>query len=77
MSQEELNTIFDNLNQFLNKYLNNYISDIVRSIDTLLSNYEYEPDEWDLDRAIESGNIYSKLAVIVNKSRLFNSCRNE
>lgn len=66
MSQEELNTIFDNLNQFLNKYLNNYISDIVRSIDTLLSNYEYEPDEWDLDRAIESGNIYSKLAVIVN-----------
>lgn len=66
MSQEELNTLYDNLNKYLNEYFNNYISGIINNLDTLLENYEYKPDEWDSDRAIENCNIYSKLAIIVN-----------
>ena len=66
MSQEELNTMCNCLNQYLNQYFNKYISDIINSLDTLLANYEYKPDEWDSDRAIENENIYSKLAIIVN-----------
>ncbi len=64
--QEELNTLYNTLNKYLNQYLNNYISNIVNNLDTLLVNYEYKPNEWDLDRAIENSNIYSKLAIITN-----------
>ena len=66
MPQEELNTLCNNFNQYLNQYLNKYISDIINNLDTLLANYEYKPDEWDTNRAIENGNIYTKLAIIVN-----------
>lgn len=66
MPQEELNTLYNNLNQYLNQYFNKYISDVINNLDTLLENYEYKPDEWDTDRAIENGNIYSKLSLIVN-----------
>ena len=66
ISQEELNAICNSLNQYLNQYLNKYISNIVNNLDTLLANYEYKPDEWDFDRAMENGNIYSKLAILVN-----------
>ncbi len=66
MPEEELNTLYNNVNKYLNQYLNNYISDIVNNLDTLLANYEYKPNEWDYDRAIEHDNIYSKLAIIVN-----------
>lgn len=66
MPQEELNTLCDNFNKYLNQYLNNYISDIIKNLDTLLTNYEYKPNEWDSNRAIENGNIYTKLAIIVN-----------
>ena len=68
MPQEELNKMYDTLNQYLNQYFNQYISDIISSLDTLLTNYEYEPNEWDSNRAIESGNIETKLAIII-KSR--------
>lgn len=64
--QEELNTIYNSFNQYLIQYLNKYISDIINNLDTLLANYEYKPDEWDTNRAIENGNIYSKLSLIVN-----------
>jgi len=66
MTQEELNTLYNRLNQYVTQYLNNYISDIIKNLDTLLTNYEYKPDEWDTNRAIENGNIYSKLAILVN-----------
>ena len=66
MSQEELNNLYSHLNQYLNQYLNKYISDIINNLDTLLANYEYKPDEWNSDRAIENGNIYSKLEMVVN-----------
>lgn len=66
MPQEELNTLCNNFNKYLNQYLNNYISNIVNNLDILLANYEYKPNEWDSDRAIENGNIYTKLAIIVN-----------
>lgn len=64
--QEELNTLCNNFNKYLNQYLNKYILDIVNNLDTLLANYEYKPNEWDSNRAIENGNIYTKLAIIVN-----------
>jgi len=66
MPQEELNTLYNSLNQFLNRYFNKYILDVINNLDTLLANYEYKPDEWDTNRAIENGNIYSKLSIIVN-----------
>jgi hypothetical protein len=66
MSQEELNNLYSQLNQYLNQSLNKYISDVISNIDTLLANYEYKPDEWDTNRAIENGNIYTKLSIIVN-----------
>lgn len=66
MPQEELNTLYNNLNQYLNQYFNKYISDIIDNLDILLANYEYKPDEWDSNRAIENGNIYSKLSILVN-----------
>ena len=66
MPQEELNTLCDSFNKYLNQYLNKYISDIINNLDILLANYEYKPDEWDTNRAIENGNIYTKLATIVN-----------
>lgn len=66
MPQEELNTLCNNFNQYLNQYLNKYISDIINNLDTLLANYEYKPNKWDSNRAIENSNIYTKLAIIVN-----------
>ncbi len=66
MPQEELHALYNNLNRYLNQYLNKYISDTINNLDTLLANYEYKPDEWDDNRAIESGNIYTKLAIIVD-----------
>lgn len=66
MPQEELNALYNRLNQYLNQYLNKYISDIINNLDALLTNYEYKPDEWDTNRVIENGNIYSKLAIVVN-----------
>lgn len=66
MSQVELNTLYNNLNMYLNQYFNKYISHIVENLDNLLAQYEYKPDEWDSARAIENGNIYSKLAMVVN-----------
>ena len=66
MSQKELNTLCNNFNNYLNQYLNKYISNTIHNLDTLLANYEYKPDEWDTNRAIANGNIYTKLAIIVN-----------
>lgn len=66
MPQEELNALCNNFNKYLNHYLKNYISNIINNLDTLLASYEYKPDEWDTDRAIENSNIYTKLAIIVN-----------
>lgn len=66
ISEEELNSLYNNLNEYLNQYFNKYILDLVNNSDTLLANYEYKPDEWDSNRAIESANIYTKLAIIVN-----------
>ena len=68
MPQDELDALYSNLNKYLNQYLNTYILDIIKDLDTLLENYEYKPDEWDYNRSIESGNISTKLAIIV-KSR--------
>lgn len=64
--QNELDIVCDSLNQYVTQYLNKYILDIIKNLDTLLTNYEYKPDEWDTNRAIENGNIYSKLAILVN-----------
>lgn len=69
MSQAEINMICVNLNKYLKQYFNKYILNIIHDLDSLLSNYEYEPNEWDTNRAIESSNIYTKLSLIVN-------CRN-
>ena len=66
ISQNELDIVCNSLNQYVTQYLNKYISDIIKNLDTLLTNYEYKPDEWDTNRAIENGNIYSKLAILVN-----------
>lgn len=66
MPQNELNTLYNDFNSYLNQYLNKYISDTINNLDTLLANYEYKPDEWDTNRAIEYHNIYTKLAIIVN-----------
>lgn len=66
MSQEELKRICDNLNIYLIQYFKKYISDTINNLDTLLSTYEYKPDKWDLNRATESANIYSKLLLLVN-----------
>ena len=65
MPEEELTTLSSQLNQYLTQYLNKYLLDIIENIDTLLANYEYKPDEWDNNRAIQSGNIYTKLDVVV------------
>lgn len=64
--QNELDIVCNSLNQYVTQYLNKYISDIIKNLDTLLTNYEYKPDEWDTNRAIENSNIYSKLAILVN-----------
>ena len=64
--QNELDIVCYSLNQYVTQYLNKYISDIIKNLDTLLTNYEYKPDEWDTNRAIENSNIYSKLAILVN-----------
>lgn len=64
--QDELDIVCNYLNQYVTQYLNKYISDIIENLDTLLTNYEYKPDEWDTNRAIESSNIYTKLAILVN-----------
>lgn len=64
--QENLNTLYSNLNQYLNQFFNKYILDIISNLDVLLEKYEYKPDEWDTNRAIEYHNIYSKLTLIVN-----------
>lgn len=66
MPQNELNTLCNNFNNYLNQYLSKYIFDTINNLDTLLENYEYKPDEWDTNRAIEYHNIYTKLAIIVN-----------
>lgn len=66
ISQEKLNSLYNYLNQYLKQYFNKYTLDIINNLDTLLTNYEYKPDEWDTIRAIESSNIYSKLKIIVN-----------
>ena len=66
MPQNELNTLCNNFNNYLNQYLSKFISDTINNLDTLLENYEYKPDEWDTNRAIEYHNIYTKLAMIVN-----------
>lgn len=58
--------VCNSLNQYITQYLNKYISNIINNLDSLLANYEYKPDEWDTNRAIENGNIYSKLAILVN-----------
>ena len=64
--QNELDIICNYLNQYIMQYLNRYISDTIKNLDTLLTNYEYKPDEWDTNRAIENANIYSKLAILTN-----------
>lgn len=64
--QNELDNVCNYLNQFVMQYLDRYISDTIKNLDTLLTNYEYKPDEWDTNRAIESANIYSKLAILTN-----------
>ena len=66
MSSEETRFVCDKLNEYLENYLKNYIEEIVNNLDDLLKNYEYDPYNWDNDRAIESTNIYAKLAIIVN-----------
>ena len=66
MPQEELNELYGKLNQYVNQYFNKYISNTINNLDTLLENFEYKPDEWDNNRAIENGNIYSKLALLLN-----------
>ena len=66
MSEAELNYLYGQLNQYIAHYLKKYILNILDNIDNLLANYEYKPDEWDSDRALESTNIYSKLAIVVN-----------
>ena len=66
MPQNELNALCNSFNNYLNQYLSKYISDTINNLDTLLANYEYKPDEWDTNRAIENHNIYTKLAMIVN-----------
>lgn len=66
MPQNELNKLCNSFNNYLKQYLSKYISDTINNLDTLLANYEYKPDEWDTNRAIENHNIYTKLAIIVN-----------
>lgn len=66
ISKQELDKLYDHLNQYLNSYFKKYISDIIINLNTLLTKYEYKPDEWDTNRAIEHGNIYSKLSILVN-----------
>ena len=66
MSQEELNGLYSRLNQHLNQYFNKHISYTLKNLDELLKNFEYKPDEWDNNRATEYGNIYSKLAILLN-----------
>lgn len=66
MPEEELNSLYGRLNQHLTQYFNKYILDTLKNLDTLLSHFEYSPDDWDTNRAIESANIYSKLSIIVN-----------
>lgn len=66
MPEEELNKIFNNLNEYLKQYFNKYLLDVVNNIDTLLENYEYKPNEWDADRAVENDNENTKLSLIVN-----------
>lgn len=66
MSLEEIRFVCDKLNEYLKEYMQNYIEEIVNNLDNLLKDYEYDPYNWDNDRAIESTNISSKLAIIVN-----------
>ena len=66
MSQEEINELYNRLNQYLNQYFNKHILYTMKNLDELLKNFEYKPDEWDNNRAIEYGNIYSKLAIVLN-----------
>ena len=66
MPQKELDIVCNSLNQYLTQYFNKYIEEILKNLDSLLANYEYAPNEWDTNRAIENANIYSKLSIIVN-----------
>lgn len=64
--KEDLDTLYKRLNEYLNEYFKKYILNIINNIDELLSNYEYKPDEWDVNRCIESSNIYTKLSIIIH-----------
>ena len=66
VTQKELDNLYTHLNQFMNKYLYDYILNTIKELNTLLENYEFKPDEWDDDRAMQSTNIYTKLSMIVN-----------
>lgn len=62
----DTNELYSRINQHLSEYLNNYVLGIINNLDTLLENYEYAPDEWDNNRAVECVNIRTKLALIIN-----------
>ena len=64
ISEEELKKLYNYLNTYLSQYLKNYLENIIKNLDILLNNYEYDPKNWDENRAIENANIYSKLMLI-------------
>lgn len=66
VTQDEIDTVCKNLNEYLRQYFIDYAFGIVENINSLLEAYEYKPDEWDENRAVESTNIFTKLSLIMN-----------